>query len=268
MKTIGTILLFTLIAFQMYADVHICSWNIENFGNTKSDAEIETIATLLRDYDIIAIQEVVAGNGGPQAVAKLHDALHRKGSSWDYVISDPTSSSAYKTERYAFIWKTSKVSRVGDPWLEKKYHLKIDREPYFMTFQAEEKYFTLVNFHAITKSMQPETEVKYLKYLPIEYPDKNLIFCGDFNLPEDHTVFLPLKSLGYKPIFTNQKTSLRQECLNNDCLASEFDNIFYNSSKVKFIKSGVVLFYEKFASFEQAREISDHIPIYFLFILN
>jgi hypothetical protein len=36
----------------------------------------------------------------------------------DYVISDPTSSSAYKTERYAFIWKT--IKKIGRAWLEKK----------------------------------------------------------------------------------------------------------------------------------------------------
>jgi hypothetical protein len=44
----------------------------------------------VRDYDIIAIQEVVAGYGGAQAVAKLADELNRKGSKWNYIISDPT----------------------------------------------------------------------------------------------------------------------------------------------------------------------------------
>jgi hypothetical protein len=36
---------------------------------------------LFEDY-IIAIQEVVAGYGGAQAVAKLADELNRKGSKW------------------------------------------------------------------------------------------------------------------------------------------------------------------------------------------
>jgi hypothetical protein len=53
-------------------------------------------------------------------------------------------------ERYAYIWKTSKVIWLGKAWLEKKYHLEIDREPY-CTFQYE-KQFTVVNFHAITKN--------------------------------------------------------------------------------------------------------------------
>jgi hypothetical protein len=42
-----------------------------------------------------------------QAVAKLADELNRK-AKWNYIISDPTVG-AYKTERYAFIWKTLKT---------------------------------------------------------------------------------------------------------------------------------------------------------------
>lgn len=265
-KTLAFLIYF--ISFQLHASISFCSWNIQNFGKSKTDSTIEFIANTLKNFDVVAIVEVVAGDGGAQAVARLSDVLNRKGAKWDYTISDPTVSSSYKTERYAFLWKTSKVSKVGDAWLEKKYNIEIDREPYFATFRAEGKEFTLVTFHAITKSKQPETEIKYFKFLPAEYPTKNLIFSGDFNCPESHTVFNPLKSMGYKPIFTNQKTSLRQECINEDCLASEFDNIFYNSAKVTFIKSGVIHFYKNFATLKEARNISDHIPIYVQFSLN
>ena len=37
------------------------------------------MAETLRDCDVVAIQEVVAGPGGSQAVAKLADELNRKG---------------------------------------------------------------------------------------------------------------------------------------------------------------------------------------------
>ena len=74
--------------------------------------------------------------------------------------------------------------------------------------------------------------------------------------------------MGYKPILIGQKTSLKQNCINNQCLASEFDNIFYNASKINNIDSGVVLFYEDFNSLKEARMISDHIPIWFRFSVN
>ncbi len=249
----------------MTGQVKVISWNIENLGKSKSTETIDFIAQTTRGYDIIAIQEVVAGYGGAQTVAKLADALNRKGYKWDYSISNPTSSSAYKTERYAFLWKTSKVKLVGTPWLEKKYHLEIDREPYYATFAFEKKQFTLVNFHAITKSKQPETEIKYFKFLPNLYPTLNLVFLGDFNCPQSHSVFTPLKKLGYKPALQNQKTSLKRKCQKNNCLASEFDNIFYNSNRISFLNTGVVHFYNKFNTLEEARKVSDHIPVWMSF---
>jgi deoxyribonuclease-1-like protein len=264
------ILLFLVYSFASLAQdpVSLCSWNLKDLGKSKSDSEIEFIANTIKSFDVIAIQEVVAGYGGPQAVARLHSALNRKGTSWDYVISDPTSSSAYKTERYAFIWKTTKLRKVGDAWLEKKYHLEIDREPFYITLDANGKHFTLVNFHAITKSMQPEKEIKYFKFLPAAYSDLNLIFAGDFNVPASHTVFYPLRKMGYSSGLTGQKTSLKQTCLDNDCLSSEFDNFYFAQARVKSHKSGIIPFYKEFADHGEARLISDHVPVFLEFSLN
>lgn len=248
--------------------ISLCSWNLKDFGQTKSASEIAFIAEIVKDYDILAIQEVVAGYGGAQAVARLIDELNRRGFKWDYCISDPTYSSSYKSERYAFLWKTSRVKKIGEAWLEQKYKLEIDREPYYANFEFVGKKFTLVSFHAITKSKQPETEIKYFKFLPEEYPDKNLIFCGDFNCPQSHTVFNPLKKMGYRPIFINQKTTLRQICLGGDCLASEFDNMFYPVNRISILSSGVVKFFTQFPNMQEANMVSDHVPVYAIFSLN
>jgi deoxyribonuclease-1-like protein len=254
-------LFFLLLFTPFYAQTRLLSWNIENLGKSKSVQEIAFMAQTLKDFDIVAIQEVVAGLGGAQAVAKLADELNRKGSKWDYVVSDPTSSSAYKTERYAFLWKTSKIKKIGRPWLEQKFHLAIDREPFYATFEYQKKQFTVVNFHAITKSQQPETEIKYFKYLPAQYPTLHLIFVGDFNCPQSHSVFNPLKKMGYTPLLINQKTSLKKEAKNGQSLASEFDNIWY-SIPVQKKNGGVIHFYQSYPSLQEARKISDHIPIW------
>ena len=267
-KAFTIILLLLCFSTTLSAQVKLLSWNIENLGKSKSDSTIVYIADTIKNYDIITIQEVVAGYGGAQAVARLADELNLKGAEWDYTISDPTSSSAYKTERYAFIWRTSKVKQIGKAWLEQKYHLEIDREPYFCTFQYQGKEFTVVNFHAITKNRQPETEIKYFKFLPAEYPDLNLIFAGDFNCPQSHTVFNPLKKMGYQSILIGQKTSLKKECREDLCLASEFDNMYFNIAKVRYINSGVIPFYKSFTTLKEARKISDHIPIWFEFSVN
>lgn len=249
-------------------EVTICSWNLKDFGKSKTDEAIEFIANTLKNMDVVAIQEVVAGNGGPQAVARLADVLNRKGAKWDYTISNPTSSKESGTERYAFIWKSGRVKKVGDAWLEQQYSDQIDREPYMATFQAKNKFFTMASFHAIPKSKQPETEIKYLRFIPGEYPGKNLIFGGDFNCPESHSVFNALKSMSYMPVLIKQKTSLRSKCINNDCLASEYDNIFCNRSQIRVLNSGVIHFYKSFANIKDAYKVSDHIPIYIKFSVN
>jgi deoxyribonuclease-1-like protein len=268
MRKLLFILLFALFISRTDGQLKICSWNLKDFGKSKSDEEISVIANILKEYDLLAIQEVVAGTGGPQAVARLAEELNRKGNKWDYTVSDPTSSSAYKQERYAFIWKTSRVTKKGESWLERKYNLEIDREPFYLTISYGGKQVTLVNFHAITKKMQPETEVKYFKFLPSLYPNKTLLFLGDFNLSESHTVFNPLKGMGYLPVLNNQKTSLKMKCKNGDCLASEFDNVFFKRQTIKLLRSGIVPFYKSYSSLAEARLISDHVPIYIEIELN
>ena len=262
MTSAVVILILCSIKCYSQASVTLCSWNLKDFGKSKSDAEVEFIANIIKGYDIVAIQEVVAGEGGAQAVARLNTALNRKGAKWDYKVSDVTSGSSYKSERYAFIWKTSRVKQVGDTWLEQKYGLLIDREPFYCRFKYADKMFTVVNFHAITKKMQPETEIKYFKFLPDLYPGQNLIFCGDFNLPQSHTVFIPLRKIGYRSALIGQKTSLKQKSVNGESLASEFDNFYFQSSKVTMIKTGFVPFYSSFSDLKSARLISDHVPIF------
>lgn len=256
------LLLFTL---TLSAQVSLVTWNLRDFGKSKSEETIDFIAATVRDHDIIAIQEVVAGYGGAQAVSRLADALNRKGAKWDYTISEPTSGDSYKKERYAFLWKTKNITKIGKAWLENHYHEEIDREPYLCTFEYKGKTFTVVTFHAITKKKQPETEIKYFKFLPALYPGKNLIFTGDFNCPQSHTVFNPLKKMGYVPVFALQKTSLKKECASNNCLASEFDNIFYNTAAIQPHTNTALLFFKEFATLEKARSISDHIPLQFSF---
>ncbi len=256
------IILLIFISFSSYAqNVNICSWNIQHFGKTKTEAEISYIANVIKGFDVVAIQEVVAGYGGSQAVARLADELNRKGSKWDYSISNPTSGIGSSKERYAFLWNTAKVKRNGIAWLDENYAAEVDREPYLAQFMVGNKSFTLVSFHAVPKSKQPEREIKYFKFFPDLYTDHNLIFCGDFNLPQSHTVFNPLKKMGYVSALTAQKTSLKMECMKDNCLASEYDNIFFKSS-FQVLKAGIVHFYRDFNTLKEARRISDHVPVY------
>jgi deoxyribonuclease-1-like protein len=268
-KTIFLLLILINLAADNNQTYSITSWNIKDFGKTKSEAEIDFMAKQLSNFDIVAIQEVVAGTTfGAKAVAKLDAALDRTGTNWDYKISNPTTGSGYESERYAYLWKTSKVKLIGRPYLEVKYEQEIVREPFVAQFQIGKQKIRLFNIHAIPKSKQPEREIKYLKYFPAKYPNEILFFLGDFNLPQKHTVFNPLKKKGYKPALINQKTSLKMKRKNDDFLASEFDNIFYDSNKTQFKSAGIVNFTTKFQTLKEARTISDHVPVFLNFQLN
>jgi endonuclease/exonuclease/phosphatase family metal-dependent hydrolase len=234
-----------------------------NLGKSKSDTELEVMANAIKDFDVITIQEVVAGREGVQAVSRLVSILNKKGTKWDSAISEVTTSdNPSSRERYAFIWKSSKIKKLGKCWLDQNYEKEIDREPFMGTFSYKGRFFTLVSFHAVPKKKNPEKEIKYFKFYPKLYSKLNLIFMGDFNCSQSHTVFNPLKSEGFNPILINQKTSLRQKCIKNDCLASEYDNLFYDSKQMFVTNKGVVSFYKNFNSVKEARKISDHLPIW------
>jgi endonuclease/exonuclease/phosphatase family metal-dependent hydrolase len=90
-----------------------------------------------------------------------------------------------------------------------------------------------------------------------------LIFAGDFNCPQSHTVFIPLRKWA-KSILVNQKT-LETRSQKGKYLASEYD-MFYNTS-INRIDKGVISF-TRISVPKEARMISDHIPIWFEFSLN
>lgn len=256
------IILFVLAPLFLFSQVKIMTWNLKNLGSSKTEDNISYITKIMKEADIVAIQEVVTNPSGAKAVLALHNELNRKsGARWDYTLSDPTISSPYRSERYAYLWKTKRVILSKKAFLEPTYQEEIEREPYMATFKFKEIEFTLVNLHALPKKHQPEKEIKYLKFLPELYKDKNLIFLGDFNTSQSNSVFNPLKKQGYIPAFINQKTSLRQKCINNDCLASEYDNIFIQQDLFTIISAKAIFFFENFETIKEAGKISDHIPL-------
>lgn len=250
--------------------VSAVTWNLENFGKTKTESTMQLIANTLHRYDVIAIQEVVGNSGGVDAVNRLTTELNKifPQGNWKNSASPKTSGSPGESERYAFIWNENQINLVGKAWLEKRFALEMVREPYLGTFAAGKDTFTLVSFHAIPKSRQPEREIKYLKFFPAQYPKLNLIFLGDFNTPQSNNVFYPLRKMGYQAALAGQKTTLKMKCKEGQCLASEYDNIFYDSKQIKMVKAGILRFYRAFPDMVAARKVSDHVPVVVEFLLR
>ena len=244
--------------------VRVVSWNLYNWGRTKDDQEIEIAAETLRDFDLVAVQEVVTSPPGAQAIGKLDAALDRTGFAWDYRLSDPTTGDG--TERYAFLWKPSRVRLVGQAWLEPSLAGPIDREPYLARFEHRKtgQRVLVASLHAVPSSKNPEREVALLDRLHQQYEADHVLLLGDFNLDEDDAAFDDLRRLGYRAVLDDQPTSLRRkrDPGPEGHLASEYDNIFVESGPLRAARGGVLDFTDRFSSLKEARSLSDHLPVF------
>ena len=243
--------------------VSILSWNLQELGKSKNEEERNFIVNILRHFDVVAIQEVVTSFYGAQAVVSLAEDLNRTGADWRYAVSESTTGRG--SERYAYLWKTSKVKLAEAPMLSKRLEADVDREPYLVKFEtqdAKKNDFILVNFHAVPENREPAYEIYQLKYIEEAFPNDNIIYMGDFNLSEKHEVFNVLYRRNYEPVFSNLKTTLKRKAVNGVYHSNAFDNIFFNTKEIGIKDAGAIDFVQDFRSLEEARQISDHLPVW------
>lgn len=199
-----------------YEIFSLASWNIRDLGRTKNSEEIALIAEVIRDFDIVLIQEIVGKDpAGIQAVAKIIDELNRLGSKWDYSVINPTKSpSAKMSERYGFLWKTSKVSVKGKPYLDSELENLCYREPYTGNFilKGQNKNITLVNYHSRKHEDSPEEEIVHLKNYKERLESDSVIIAGDFNLDEQQPVWNNLYAKGFVNALENTPKTLKTKC--------------------------------------------------------
>ncbi len=246
------------------SNIRVMTWNIQNLGGSKSLEELVEIAKIINNVDIVAIQEVVAKDPrGAKAVAIIVDELNRMGSKWDYAISDPTKSpSVYISERYAYIWRTSKLRNITRPYLDKELENQCYREPYigkFLVKKSKEELF-LVNIHTRKHNDNPELDIENLiKYSNDIY--QNCIILGDFNLSENHEVWNEFYDKGFEAVLHHQKTTLKRKCKNGNYTSHSVDNCYIKSTGFAVNSAGVIDFAKECESLIEKRKISDHFPV-------
>jgi deoxyribonuclease-1-like protein len=244
------------------ACLQVASWNIANLGQSKDDEEINTMAQVLRRFDVVAIQEVVAGPAGPQAVARLADALNRTGAAWDYVISPPTVGNG--VERYAFLWKKHRVKLAGKAQLVDALDPLMDREPYYAKFSFGPYFMSLISFHAVPKSKDPASEIVHLPKILTLFPNDALIIMGDFNLPHHEKAFQGLREKDMDAALRKTKTTLKMEPdpETGERRANAYDNLFFEQKELRLDSAGAIDFSYSFPTLKAARLVSDHLPVW------
>lgn len=254
-----------------FKQLTLVSWNIQHLGRSKTEEEIWEMAQILRHYDMVAIQEVVAKDpAGAQAVARLADALNRMGFKWDYQVSNPTKSpSVYISERYAFLWKTSRVTIQNRAFLDSEKEEHFYREPYIAAFKPKgvNKTFYVANYHSRKHNDKPQEEIIHLLDYPDRWDTPYFLIAGDFNTRETDPVWKPFYNKGYKSALKNVRTTLKMKCKDGVYVNHPIDNIYYTPG-IKRHQANSIDFVGSCGNLKHARGISDHLPIFMAFSLE
>lgn len=242
------------------------TWNIQDLGQSKEEAEIDAIVQILRTADLVLIQEVVGKDpAGAQKVAAIADGLNRTGARWDYRISDRTQSpSPYISERYAILWKPSKLQLLGRAILDQELAEECDREPYLARFKVsgDTSRFWVANFHARKHDKEPEEEIRHFISYPQRLGTDAVIIAGDFNLDEQHQVWSPFYSAGFVSALEETPTTLKRSCnRRGEYFNYAIDNIFFMRARFAVSDAMRIDFVERCELLETARGISDHLPV-------
>lgn len=214
----------------------------------------------MNDADIVLIQEVQTDNDGKRAIKWIETELEKSGNEWTSTISVPTHGRG--TECYAYLWRSKKVNLQNHAWLEISLDSLIDREPFLARFEIEKKTILLANFHAVPRKKMPWLEIAELDRLDKLYKKDNLIIAGDFNLEATNRAFNELRTHGFKAALYGIRTTIKMEQKKDEKFAHEYDNFIIEKAEFTILASGRIDFTAHFPNLQEARKISDHLPVY------
>ncbi|HIP49143.1 MAG TPA: hypothetical protein EYG92_09295 [Lutibacter sp.] len=242
-------------------NLRMLSWNIKNFGHHKTHSQIEQIASVITEYDVVAMQQIDAQeHSAEKALAQLIIALNKKGFDWSYTLSQPTKAKSSSKERYAFLWKTNKVNVLGKGTLLKPLQRKVLQEPFVLKIEWNSEIVSLYNYHAKSYDKHPEKEIAVvLDYL--KKTNTPFVLFGSFNTTENNEVFGILDTTTHKPVVSKKKTLLKNYCYSKTYKHLAVDNIYYTSPNFTLLSSGVLDYVGACENLKLAHRISNHIPV-------
>lgn len=239
-------------------NITIASFNIRKFSdNSRTDEELAKITDVLKEFDLIAVQEVL---GDPVILNRTIAMLP----GYNYIVSEEVGSTA--KERYAFIFNDKiKLTTEG-----KTYYDKFDnfiREPYYANFKADNFDFTIMTVHILygdsaadrTGEMKQIASV-YEYYQEKDAAENDLILTGDFNTQPTQDNFQYIKNIpGIQLAITKGKSTLGQT-------GNLYDNIIFDSNTEEYTGLSGIYAFDSGMDIEEAKEaISDHRPVYAVF---
>lgn len=229
----------------------VCSFNIQFVGHFKKKDD-PALASLVKDYDIVVVQELVAplyegtypdgSSFNPDAEAKeFFDAMEQQG--FKYILSgedtgtnDEIHKNSTATEWWVCFYKDDKVSKADDlpnGFLaeDRSNHSDFERVPYAFAFRAENTDFVIISTHlnpggGNSDKMRRKEEFNAISEWITNNSniEKDIIILGDMNI-EDVEELADITPEGY--------LSLNDECRKtNTTLGSSkpYDHVMYNTT--------------------------------------
>jgi len=246
----------------------VASFNIQVFGESKlaKPHVVDVLARVVRQFDIVAIQEVRATSDGivPQFVA----AVNADGSRYHFIVG-PRLGRTVSKEQYAFVYDTnrievdtSSIGNMADP------ANRLHRPPLCTRFRARvsppEAAFTfwLVDIHTDPDEVPQEIDAlaDVLTVMRSARADEDdVIVLGDLNAgPPQFGRLARLPDVGWA--ITGGTTNTRR--------SKTYDNLIFNRTATAEYagRSGVLDLQAAFGlPLERALEVSDHCPVWAAF---
>lgn len=250
-------------------EIIIGSLNIKTFGPEKvaNKPVMKILADVARQFDVLAIQEIRSKRD--QTILDQYVRLiNSDGKKYSYVISALLGSNRY-FEQYAFIYDTSRIELLDQGFVVPDPNQLMHREPMVARFRVKTTNrangfsFALANVHIDPDKTRSELTTLYhmltwtRSYLYQTQNEDDVIVLGDFNEPPRR----------YGDLWQIQTLAavLSDSIYTNTAKDKSYDNILFDQQLTREYtgKSGVIDLESAFGlTYEQAKAVSDHLPVW------
>ncbi|MBO1520651.1 endonuclease/exonuclease/phosphatase family protein [Oceanisphaera pacifica] len=257
-----TTLIPSLTAYA--SDIVVGSWNIQRLGHG-SNKSFPALAAIASKVDLLAVQEVMTEDG----ITQLEQALEKHtGEPWSHLVSHALGENSYK-EMYAFIWRESAVeySEGAVVYLDRDNYFV--REPFSAKFKSKQDNSELAigTVHIVygkrITDRTPEINAlaDYWLWMAEVYPNTPIVLAGDFNLPQSHAAWDPLKKYA-RPLVTQGASTLSNT---PGKYANLYDNIWVERDTHLAINDAGIIDFPIMIGWDHKKSrkhVSDHAPLY------
>ena len=248
--------------------ISIGTFNIQVFGSTKlADPNVmDVLVKIARQFDCLAIQELRSKD--QTIIPRFVEMINANGSQYRYEVGHRLGNSMSK-EQYVYLYDSTRIEKVQPGFTVPDHGNRLHREPWVCTFRtrtadpSQSFTFSLVNIHTDPDETTKELAALYDVYWWLRQllnQEDDLILLGDFNEAP--------RNLGPLRQIPGMTAVIPDGIPTNTAKTKGFDNIlFHHQATAEYTgQAGVMDLMQTFAlTSEQAKKVSDHMPVWALF---